>query len=99
MGGRRLLKEGVLTKSKSGRKLRAFLCNDILVLTEEAGRALYRMVRFPTPIASPLDVDRSMSAQPIPLSEVDVRDVPGGRGAFHLKMGPFESQIVITHPL
>ncbi|KAI0628815.1 hypothetical protein C8Q77DRAFT_1281081 [Trametes polyzona] len=43
MGPRKLLKEGVLMKAKSGRKLRAFLCSDILVLTEEASKSLYRM--------------------------------------------------------
>ncbi|KAI0781525.1 hypothetical protein BD413DRAFT_505992 [Trametes elegans] len=43
MGPRKLLKEGVLMKAKSGRKLRAFLCSDILVLTEEATKSLYRM--------------------------------------------------------
>lgn len=45
MGDRKLLKEGVLIKAKSGRHLRAFLCNDILVLTNEAAKTLYRMVR------------------------------------------------------
>lgn len=45
MGPRKLLKEGILLKAKSGRKLRAFLCNDILVLTEESTKSLYRMVR------------------------------------------------------
>lgn len=45
MGARRLLKEGQLMKAKSGRKLQAFLCSDILVLTEDAAKALYRMVR------------------------------------------------------
>ncbi|TCD66409.1 hypothetical protein EIP91_001400 [Steccherinum ochraceum] len=43
MGARKLLKEGVLMKAKSGRRLRAFLCSDILVLTEEAAKTLYRM--------------------------------------------------------
>jgi len=43
MGQRRLLKEGILTKSKSGRRLLAFLCNDILVLTDEAAKSLYRL--------------------------------------------------------
>ena len=45
MGTRRLLKEGVLIKAKSGRKLNAFLCSDILVLTDESVKNLYRMVR------------------------------------------------------
>jgi len=43
LGDRRLLREGFLNKAKSGRKLRAFLCNDILLLTDEHGRTLYRM--------------------------------------------------------
>jgi hypothetical protein len=45
MGPRKLLKEGLLLKAKSGRRLRVFLCSDILVLTDEAGKTLYRMVR------------------------------------------------------
>ena len=44
MGQRKLLKEGVLTKSKSGRRLRGFLCSDIFVLTDESSKTLYRMV-------------------------------------------------------
>lgn len=44
MGTRKLLKEGILTKAKSGRKLRAFLCSDILVLTDASAKSLYRMV-------------------------------------------------------
>ncbi|KAG8968021.1 hypothetical protein FRC03_008886 [Tulasnella sp. 419] len=43
MGRRKLLKEGTLTKAKSGRKLQAFLCSDILVLTDSSARSLYRM--------------------------------------------------------
>ncbi|KAF9806131.1 hypothetical protein IEO21_08793 [Rhodonia placenta] len=39
---RRLLKEGTLMKAKSGRRLRAFLCSDILVLTEDTAKRLYR---------------------------------------------------------
>ncbi|OCH86200.1 hypothetical protein OBBRIDRAFT_797422 [Obba rivulosa] len=42
MGPRKLLREGLLMKAKSGRKLRAFLCSDILVLTEDAAKTLYR---------------------------------------------------------
>jgi len=41
-GPRKLIKEGVVTKSKSGRKLTLVLCNDILVLIDS--RNLYRMV-------------------------------------------------------
>ena len=43
-GPRTLLKEGTVTKSKSGRKLTMVLCNDIIVLVES--RNLYRMVRL-----------------------------------------------------
>ncbi|TFK45949.1 hypothetical protein OE88DRAFT_1639082 [Heliocybe sulcata] len=43
MGSRKLLKEGTIAKAKSGRKLRAFLCSDILVLTDDAAKSLYRM--------------------------------------------------------
>lgn len=32
-------------KAKSGKRLRAFLCSDVLVLTDENAKALYRMVR------------------------------------------------------
>lgn len=32
-------------KAKSGRKLYGFLCSDILVLTDESMKTLYRMVR------------------------------------------------------
>lgn len=48
MGMRKLLKEGQLNKAKSGRHLRAFLCSDILVLTDEAAKTLYRMVSRPS---------------------------------------------------
>jgi hypothetical protein len=44
MGPRKLLKEGIVMKAKSGRRLRAFLCSDVLVLTDENAKALYRMV-------------------------------------------------------
>ena len=41
-GKRQLVKEGNVSKAKSGRKLHMVLCNDILVLIES--RNLYRMV-------------------------------------------------------
>ena len=44
MGTRKLLKEGTLMKHKSGRRLHAFLCSDIMVLTDEHAKSLYRMV-------------------------------------------------------
>ncbi|KIK20506.1 hypothetical protein PISMIDRAFT_578842 [Pisolithus microcarpus 441] len=44
VGPRRLLKEGVLAKAKSGRKLRVVLCSDILLLLNESeGGGLYRV--------------------------------------------------------
>ncbi|KAF8216277.1 hypothetical protein K438DRAFT_1953239 [Mycena galopus ATCC 62051] len=43
MGMRRLIREGPLVKSKSGRKLYGFLCSDILVLTDGSMKTLYRM--------------------------------------------------------
>ena len=51
MGTRKLLREGLLLKAKSGRRLRGFLCSDILVLTDEAAKSLYRTVRV---LACPL---------------------------------------------
>ncbi|KAF8959742.1 hypothetical protein BDZ97DRAFT_1836791 [Flammula alnicola] len=48
MGPRRLIKQGVLFKAKSGRKLHAFLCSDILVLLDDSMKNLYRM---PIPLA------------------------------------------------
>ena len=44
MGTRRLLKEGLLMKAKSGRRLYGVLCSDIMVLTDEHMKTLYRMV-------------------------------------------------------
>jgi len=44
MGPRKLIKEGILYKAKSKRRLHAFLCSDILVLTDNTARSLYRMV-------------------------------------------------------
>ncbi|KAI6109108.1 Dbl homology domain-containing protein [Pisolithus thermaeus] len=44
LGLRKLLKEGVLMKAKSGRKLRVLLCSDILLLLNESeGGGLYRV--------------------------------------------------------
>ena len=47
MGPRKLLKQGTLWKAKSRRKLYAFLCSDILVLTDESMKTLYRLVGHP----------------------------------------------------
>ena len=52
LGRRRILKEGQLAKAKSGRKLNAFLFNDLLLFTETKAAAVpievvYRWVRPP----------------------------------------------------
>jgi actin cytoskeleton-regulatory complex protein PAN1 len=60
MGPRRLVKEGLLVKAKSGRRLRVVLCTDILILVQEATKTVYR--------------------NPIPLSDVAIHELPGGRG-------------------
>ena len=52
LGPRQLLKEGVMSKAKSGRKLRLFLCSDILVLTDEVGKGLYRVVSVSSPFSN-----------------------------------------------
>jgi hypothetical protein len=44
MGPRRLIKEGVLIKAKSKRRLRVVLCSDILVSVEESTSAIYKIV-------------------------------------------------------
>lgn len=44
LGPRKLLKESVLRKARSGRKLRVLLCSDILILVNEAEKGLYRVV-------------------------------------------------------
>jgi hypothetical protein len=48
MGTRKLLKQGTLLKAKSRRKLYAFLCSDILILTDESMKNLYRLVGCPS---------------------------------------------------
>ncbi|KAI0294656.1 hypothetical protein B0F90DRAFT_1755296 [Multifurca ochricompacta] len=55
LGDRKLLREGLLSKAKRGRRLRAFLFNDILLLTDEHGKTLYRM---PIPL-SEIHVDQA----------------------------------------
>lgn len=81
-GPRKLLKEGAVTKAKSGRKLTMILCNDIVVLVES--RNLYRMVGrfFLLPdLRIPYE---SLTQQPIPLHEVQARE--GRDEAFQLKV-------------
>ena len=52
LGPRKLVKEGVLSKAKIGRKLRMLLCSDTLVLVDEAGKGLYRVVSVSRTIES-----------------------------------------------
>lgn len=87
MGHRKLLKEAVLWKAKSGRKLRAFLCTDILVLTDEGAKSLYRMVGLlsSTLVYGYKCTHALLSSQPIPLAEVQVRE---GRGMSSLSFPP-----------
>ena len=65
LGPRKLVKEGVLSKAKSGRKLRVLLCNDILVLVDEADKGLYRVVSVSRMIERCLGTDRNVR---VPLS-------------------------------
>lgn len=59
---RRLLKEGTLMKAKSGRRLRAFLCSDILVLTEDTAKRLYRTVRDLSSLSIPARSQKTVVA-------------------------------------
>ena len=68
MGPRHLLKEGFVTKAKSGRKLQLVLCNDIIVLLES--RNLYRMVGR---LLILLSADEPR-IQPIPLHEAKANE-------------------------
>ncbi|WVW79834.1 hypothetical protein I302_101804 [Kwoniella bestiolae CBS 10118] len=82
MGPRRLLKEGKVAKSKSGRKLTMILCNDIVVLLD--GSDLYRMplplhevqIRHGRDDASfTLKIDARRGGDTIALRGVNARDV------------------------
>ncbi|KAL1691657.1 hypothetical protein GGG16DRAFT_91161 [Schizophyllum commune] len=61
MGTRRLLKEGFLMKAKSGRRLYGVLCSDIMVLTDEHMKTLYRMPPLP---ASPSPTTQGLTPLP-----------------------------------
>lgn len=89
LGPRKLVKEGVLNKAKSGRKLRVLLCNDIMVLVDEAEKGLYRVVsgsQMPRIL-----YDRSVLgvglieiwcfrwSQPIPVNEIQIKPSRSGR--------------------
>ena len=81
MGTRKLLREGILFIAKSGRKLRSSLCSDILVLTDNTVKTLYPMVSGIFPIAFCRRYSYwNMVIQPIPLTEVQVKEVGSGRG-------------------
>jgi hypothetical protein len=64
MGSRRLIREGLLIKAKSGRRLHGFLCSDIMVLMDASMKTLYRLVSFSIHLSNPHFTDFS---QPIPL--------------------------------
>ncbi|PWN31681.1 Dbl homology domain-containing protein [Meira miltonrushii] len=67
MGPRRILREEVLIKQKSGRRLSVILCNDLVILL--SGR---RTTDGNT------NVDQYLYRMPMPLEELVVRDVPSG---------------------
>ena len=74
LGPRKLVKEGVLSKAKSGRKLRVLLCNDILVLVDEAEKGLYRVVSVSRMIERCWWTDWNMCwSQPIPVNEMQIK--------------------------
>lgn len=75
MGERRILKEDVLTKQKSGRKLTALLCSDFLILLNDG--QLYRMVSRCDSGSRANSLTPALK-QPMPLEELVVREVPSG---------------------
>lgn len=78
MGARKLLKEGLLIKAKSGRKIFAFLCSDILVLMDEGMKTLYRMVSHYF-FSSICQTGFDGYNKPIPLAHAQVKEIPSGR--------------------
>ena len=66
-------------KAKSGKRLRALLCSDVLVLTDENVKALYRMVCSCSEGGVP-ETDLATNFQPIPLPELTVKDSGSARG-------------------
>ena len=79
MGPRKLLGEGILTKNRSGRKIRVLLCNDILLMTDLDEKQLYKMVRRLKLL--PIICESDFHAKPLQVADLEVRDLPGGRGA------------------
>lgn len=69
MGPRKLLREGTLVKRR--RRLRVYLCTDILVLTDAATRSLYRMVMQPPSLPWVLMLSEPVSADLFDRSESD----------------------------
>ena len=68
-------------KAKSGKRLRAFLCSDVLVLTDENAKSLYRMVgSCIDDVYSELTLPAT--PQPIPLPELTVKDSGSSRGKY-----------------
>lgn len=67
MGQRKILREEILIKQKSGRKITVILCNDLVILL--AGK---RTTDGNT------NVDQYLYRMPMPLEELIVRDVPSG---------------------
>lgn len=67
MGQRRILREEVLIKQKSGRRISVILCNDLVILL--SGRRT---------TDGNSNVDQYLYRMPMPLEELVVRDVPSG---------------------
>ncbi|ORX88366.1 hypothetical protein K493DRAFT_341344 [Basidiobolus meristosporus CBS 931.73] len=68
LGARQFIMEGILVKAKSGRKLQAFLFNDLLLLTQLPRSSLKNVGsnRYP------------LYRDPIPLNEMVAREIPRG---------------------
>lgn len=84
MGPRKLIKEGTLTKAKSGRKLYGFLCSDILVLTDASMKTLYKMVYLSSAFFSG-GGDLPEHTQPVPLAHARVKEAHPYRGISLIK--------------
>jgi len=60
MGARILLKEGPIVKPKKNKKLRLFLCNDLVFLTDSGASSLYRT---PMPLATLAPLSETINAR------------------------------------
>ncbi|KAG6375732.1 hypothetical protein JVT61DRAFT_2578 [Boletus reticuloceps] len=74
LGPRKLIKEGVLSKARSGRKLRVVLCSDILVLVDEVVKGLYRV---PIPV-NEIQIKPSTIGREAPLIRLQLAYPRGG---------------------